>query len=97
MQSSISSYFTQKKKKDINDNQKTSKKQKSSRAEETEIEKAEEKLVAFDLDPQYGPCKGMTRSERFNSCVKLNLNPPPEIELLINKYKLEKSYYDRHI
>lgn len=36
-------------------------------------------LRVFDLDPNYGPCMGMSRLERWQRAKDLDLNPPQEI------------------
>mmetsp|Transcript_20858 Transcript_20858/g.61714 ORF Transcript_20858/g.61714 Transcript_20858/m.61714 type:complete len:115 (-) Transcript_20858:322-666(-) len=42
-------------------------------------------LKAFDLDPTFGPCAGLTRRERWQRAESLGLNPPPEVwDLLEN-------------
>lgn len=50
-------------------------------------------LRVFDLDPNYGPCMGMSRLERWQRAKDLQLHPPQEIhDILItrqggNEYK----------
>lgn len=44
-----------------------------------------EVLKRFDLNYKYGPCTGLTRMERWDRALKLGLNPPPEIPLLIHQ------------
>lgn len=60
-------------------------------------EKAEDRLRAFDLDPKYGPCKGISRTIRYQNAVRLNLSPPSDVKKLIDKYHLNTSYYDTYI
>ncbi|SNX81860.1 related to DNA polymerase delta subunit 4 [Melanopsichium pennsylvanicum] len=36
-------------------------------------------LRVFDLDPNYGPCMGMSRLERWQRAKDLDLDPPQEI------------------
>jgi hypothetical protein len=60
-------------------------------------EQVEQKLIEFDLNPMYGPCRGLTRSKRFDLAVQFGLNPPEEVKKFLNEYKLEKSYYDRFV
>ncbi|CAO1624579.1 unnamed protein product [Parajaminaea phylloscopi] len=43
-------------------------------------------LRAFDFDPTYGPCLGMTRLERWNRAKNLGEDPPEEVyEILTTK------------
>ena len=37
-------------------------------------------LRMFDLSYEYGPCVGVTRSERWERAQALGLNPPPEVK-----------------
>lgn len=36
-------------------------------------------LRVFDLDPNYGPCMGMSRLERWQRAKDLDLDPPQEV------------------
>ena len=65
--------------------------------EEIAKEKAEQSLKAFDLDPKYGPCKGISRMKRYQNAVRLNLNPPNYLKNMIEKFGLNNSYYDNFI
>eukprot|EP01053_Blabericola_migrator_P005573 Blabericola_migrator_1__5572@NODE_2837_length_2297_cov_172_148879_g685_i2_p2_GENE_NODE_2837_length_2297_cov_172_148879_g685_i2NODE_2837_length_2297_cov_172_148879_g685_i2_p2_ORF_typecomplete_len167_score27_04DNA_pol_delta_4/PF04081_13/4_3e16_NODE_2837_length_2297_cov_172_148879_g685_i215682068 len=38
--------------------------------------KGEVILKRFDLDPRYGPCRGLSRKARYDRAVKLGLDPP---------------------
>ncbi len=60
-------------------------------------QEAEQKLVEFDLNANYGPCKGITRSKRYELALLFKLNPPEEIKRLVEEFNLEKSYYDRFV
>lgn len=40
-------------------------------------------LIKFDLSARYGPCIGLTRLERFERAVKLNLDPPGMVRALL--------------
>ncbi len=62
-----------------------------------EKERAEELLKCFDLDPKYGPCRGITRMKRYLNAVRLNLNPSIEVKNMIEKYDLNTSFYDKYI
>lgn len=53
---------------------------------EAEFSRDEQILRAFDLTSKYGPCTGMTRMERWERAVKLGLEPPMEVPLILNKY-----------
>ncbi|EST06463.1 DNA polymerase delta, subunit 4 [Kalmanozyma brasiliensis GHG001] len=41
-------------------------------------------LRVFDLDPNYGPCMGMSRLERWQRAKELDLDPPQEIHDILN-------------
>eukprot|EP00803_Ostreobium_quekettii_P009814 evm.model.scf_1557.1 EVM.evm.TU.scf_1557.1 scf_1557:21635-24889(+) len=43
-------------------------------------------LRAFDLETKYGPCCGMTRSERWERASKLGLEPPRVVQEILQKY-----------
>ncbi len=49
-------------------------------------------LRQFDLDRTYGPCCGLSRSERYNRAVILGMNPPAEIPDLIRRFLSEDSH-----
>ena len=63
----------------------------------SEKEKAEEALIAFDANPEYGPCKGIGRLLRWENALKLGLNPPMEIPELISKTGLNDSYLEKYL
>jgi DNA polymerase delta subunit 4 len=44
----------------------------------------ERRLRLFDLDKRYGPCIGMTRSERWRRAQELGLNPPPDVHAILS-------------
>lgn len=60
-------------------------------------------LHEFDLMMQYGPCIGLSRSERFFRAEKLGLEPPENVKELLEalegdaskKGKHEKCIWDR--
>ncbi|KAF4357148.1 hypothetical protein G4B88_017325 [Cannabis sativa] len=49
-----------------------------------DYDKDEEVLRQFDLDMAFGPCSGMTRMARWERASRLGLNPPKELEQLLN-------------
>jgi len=98
MQEPLTNFFNKTKKKRVTSfNKKNKTIANTSTNSKLSLDEIENKLVSFDLDPKYGPCRGLKRSIRFNLAVKLNLNPPIEILNMILKHDLEKSYYDRFI
>ena len=62
----------------------------------SEKEKAEEALIAFDSNPDYGPCKGISRTLRWENALKLGLKPPMEIPDLVSKTGLNGSYLEKY-
>eukprot|EP00656_Telonema_subtile_P054818 TRINITY_DN8276_c0_g1_i1.p1 TRINITY_DN8276_c0_g1~~TRINITY_DN8276_c0_g1_i1.p1 ORF type:complete len:135 (+),score=28.68 TRINITY_DN8276_c0_g1_i1:185-589(+) len=48
-------------------------------AEEQEV------LHQFDLDITYGPCLGLTRSERYARAIKFGKSPPSRVKELLNE------------
>ncbi|XP_038978296.1 DNA polymerase delta subunit 4-like [Phoenix dactylifera] len=46
---------------------------------------AEERLREFDMDMRYGPCLGLTRTERWNRAAVMGLNPSPDVEAILLK------------
>lgn len=90
-QSSMSNFYRKNKKrklKDVNKGKQTFL---------TPREQIEQKLKHFDLNPLYGPFKGLTRSKRFDLAVKFGLKPPQEIKKIIEENKLDVSFYDKYI
>lgn len=48
-------------------------------------------LRVFDLDPNYGPCMGMSRLERWQRAKDLDLDPPQEIhDILTTKQGVQE-------
>lgn len=45
----------------------------------------ERQLRQFDLDKRYGPCVGMTRTERWRRAEELGLSPPPAVLALLQQ------------
>ncbi|KAK1272457.1 hypothetical protein QJS04_geneDACA012251 [Acorus gramineus] len=43
----------------------------------------EEMLRQFDMDMTYGPCLGMTRLQRWERARNMGLNPPKDVECLL--------------
>lgn len=90
-QSSMSNFYRKNKKRKLKDGNK---------GKETILtprEQLEQKLKHFDLNPLYGPFKGVTRSKRFDLAVKYGLQPPQEIKKIIEENKLDVSFYDKYI
>ncbi|KDD75247.1 hypothetical protein H632_c787p0 [Helicosporidium sp. ATCC 50920] len=48
-----------------------------------DVEAAQSVLQQFDLASKYGPCRGMTRMERWNRAQSLGLDPPPSVRELL--------------
>lgn len=94
MQTSLTNYYNKNKKK-VSLNNKLSDKIIENNI--TVKNSAEEKLTNFDLDARFGPCKGISRSKRYELAVKFNLKPPQNIKKLIDQSQSEKSYYDKFI
>ena len=95
-QSSMSNFYRKNKKRKLKDgNCKSSNKGKETLL--TPREQLEQKLKHFDLNPLYGPFKGLTRSKRFDLAVKFGLKPPQEIKKIIEENKLDVSFYDKYI
>ncbi|KAJ8771303.1 hypothetical protein K2173_026480 [Erythroxylum novogranatense] len=53
-----------------------------------DYDKNESLLRQFDMNMVYGPCIGMTRLARWQRAQRLGLNPPGEIEGLLNDGKV---------
>ncbi len=102
MQVSLNKFYNKNKKrtstrnKDANNNAKNINLEKQMEQTITK-EKAEQILRDFDLDPKYGPCKGLSRMKRFENAVRLHLEPSSEIKNLIENFGLNTSYYDTFI
>mmetsp|Transcript_512 Transcript_512/g.860 ORF Transcript_512/g.860 Transcript_512/m.860 type:complete len:117 (+) Transcript_512:206-556(+) len=50
-------------------------------------------LRKFDLDMKYGPCAGISRTQRYNRAVELGMAPPEWIPEYIEKSGREKSIF----
>ncbi|KAI9010118.1 DNA polymerase delta, subunit 4-domain-containing protein [Hyaloraphidium curvatum] len=50
-----------------------------------EADEIEKVLRAFDLDPTFGPCVGITRMERWDRAVALGLDPPGRVRDLLTE------------
>ncbi|KAK0593313.1 hypothetical protein LWI29_034674 [Acer saccharum] len=46
-------------------------------------------LRQFDMNMAYGPCLGMSRQARWERANRLGLNPPKEIEGMLNGGKVQ--------
>lgn len=51
--------------------------------EDADVPPEERRLRLFDLDKRYGPCIGMTRTERWRRAQELGLDPPAEVRELL--------------
>ena len=49
-------------------------------------------LRAFDLDPEFGPCVGMTRKARWERAAANGLHPPAEVLALVQKHADDAAY-----
>ncbi|XVF42820.1 hypothetical protein PTKIN_Ptkin01aG0395900 [Pterospermum kingtungense] len=56
--------------------------------ETDDFNEQERVLRQFDMNMAYGPCLGMTRLARLERAQRLGLNPPKEIENLLNGGKV---------
>jgi len=61
-----------------------------------EANKEENLLRAFDLALRYGPCRGLTREQRWQRALKLGLQPQPEILAALKVQDTQKSILDEH-
>ncbi|XP_042386230.1 uncharacterized protein LOC121977890 [Zingiber officinale] len=48
-------------------------------------EEEDEKLRQFDMDMRYGPCIGLSRTDRWERAAAMGLNPPAEVETILLK------------
>ncbi|XP_074586440.1 uncharacterized protein LOC141842122 [Curcuma longa] len=48
-------------------------------------EEEDEKLRQFDMDMRYGPCIGLSRTDRWERAAVMGLNPPAEVEAILLK------------
>lgn len=93
---SISDYYTKNKKRtSLRTKNKSKEKEVAKKKNKISANQAEIKLVQFDLDIRYGPCRFITRTKRYENAEKLGLEPGREIYNLIKSYDLEKSFYDK--
>jgi DNA polymerase delta, subunit 4 len=57
-------------------------------------------LLQFDLNPVFGPCRGLTRTQRLQRAQKLSLNPPSNVANILASLKKvetsEQSVLDAH-
>ncbi|XWS57998.1 hypothetical protein CRYUN_Cryun09bG0221200 [Craigia yunnanensis] len=54
-----------------------------------DFDEQEQFLRQFDMNMAYGPCLGITRLARWERAQRLGLNPPKEIENLLNGGKVK--------
>ncbi|CAN8311832.1 unnamed protein product [Cochlearia groenlandica] len=62
----------------------------SSDVNEEDYGKKEEMLRQFDMNIAYGPCLGMRRIDRWERALRLGMNPPNEIQRLLNADKVQQ-------
>ncbi|XP_059660866.1 uncharacterized protein LOC132307193 [Cornus florida] len=55
-----------------------------------EYDAKEEVLRQFDMNMAYGPCCGMSRLGRWERAQRMGLNPPKDIESLLNGPKVSQ-------
>ncbi|XP_074561082.1 uncharacterized protein LOC141817300 [Curcuma longa] len=48
-------------------------------------EEEDDKLRQFDMDMRYGPCIGLSRTDRWERASAMGLNPPAEVEAILLK------------
>ncbi|PKI83349.1 hypothetical protein MVES1_002506 [Malassezia vespertilionis] len=48
------------------------------------LNRIEQMLRVFDLNPKYGPCSGLTRLERWKRAEELGEEPPSELAVILN-------------
>ncbi|CDW84681.1 dna polymerase delta subunit 4-like [Stylonychia lemnae] len=54
-------------------------------------------LVMFDANPDFGPCKGISRMQRWNNSNNLGLNPPDHIPGFIEQTGDNKSFLEQYM
>ena len=58
------------------------------------LSEVEDVLRGFDMTTKYGPCAGISRSERWQRAEELGLNPDPVVLSLISNHNLDVSVWD---
>ena len=58
-------------------------------------EQDDHELLCFDLNPLYGPCKGISRIERWNNASRFGLEPPERAREAIHRTGNMGSYLER--
>ena len=53
---------------------------KAAKPADAEHERLEDLMRQFDLNPEYGPCVGITRLERWERAQRLGKMPPAEVK-----------------
>ncbi|EDO41296.1 predicted protein [Nematostella vectensis] len=51
-------------------------------------------LREFDLSPEFGPCLGMTRLERWERADRYGLNPPQDVKKILALHPTDSNYTD---
>ncbi|KAK8520064.1 hypothetical protein V6N13_031469 [Hibiscus sabdariffa] len=58
----------------------------------------EQVLRQFDMNMAFGPCIGMTRLDRWERAQRLGLNPPKEIQSILNRGEVKpQSLFDGRV
>ncbi len=63
-----------------------------------DCEELEGALRQFDVDIRFGPCRGMTRLQRYTAALKHGLEPPAWVGEALEEPSVKKiCVYDQHI
>jgi len=54
-------------------------------------------LRSFDLDPRFGPSKGIERLERWDRAESLGLRPPQLVREMVEKTGWKMSVLDKYL
>eukprot|EP00347_Sterkiella_histriomuscorum_P000694 403374863 len=60
-------------------------------------EQMHRQLFDFDQDQTYGPCKGISRMQRWTKAYNLGLYPPQSIPDLIKQTGIDQSYLEQYL
>ena len=56
-----------------------------------------QELIKFDANPNFGPCKGISRWQRWANAYNLGLEPPEYIPAMIEESGLNDSYLEKYL